>query len=151
MRLTFILCILAFSVFSCRTPESPEFSHIENLVVDLEGFSAAVIKADAILYNPNNTTITIRSVDLDIMMDDHKVATLEREYGIKAQGMKSFTVPLDVKVQLKDLNMGVLGAMGALFGESGKEIRYMGRIKVKAYGLPFSVPVDYTETVKLKL
>ncbi len=147
----FILFSLVILCSSCNNLLAPEFKKVENVSINLEGFSKAHLTADALLRNPNKNSIKIRQADIDILMDDKKVAELNKKYNLKVEGDSDFTVPLDINIDLKDLNLDILSAAGALFGQSGKEIRYKGKIKVTAYGLPFSVPVDYSENIKLKL
>jgi hypothetical protein len=79
------------------------------------------------------------------------IAILEQDFDIKAGGQKDFTIPLDVKIKLKDLNLNTIGSALGLIGENGQEIHYLGKIKVKAYGVPFSVKVDYKDNINLKI
>jgi hypothetical protein len=85
------------------------------------------------------------------MMDDKVVAVLDEEYDIKAQGKEDFVIPLDVKIRLKDLNINAIGSALGLIGSEGQEIRYLGKIKVKAYGVSFSVKIDYKDNINLKI
>jgi LEA14-like dessication related protein len=152
MKNTFFFSLLVVvGLSSCHKPESPQFKYLDKVNVQLESLSSANLHAEAMLYNPNKNTITIRSAVINIMMDDRVIAVLDREYDIKAEGNSDFTVPLDVKIKLKDLNLNAIGSALGLLGDSGKEVRYLGKIKVKAYGIPFSVKVDYTDNINLKL
>ena len=65
--------------------------------------------------------------------------------------LKTYTDKNHVKIKLKDLNLNVLGSALGLMGDDGQEIRYLGKIKVSAYGIPFSVKVDYKEKIQLKI
>lgn len=148
---------LIFSLFvivglsSCQKPESPQFKHVENIVVELESLSSANLHAEAVLFNPNKNTITIKGVDIDILMGEKVIAILEEDYDIKAKGNSDFKVPMDVKVRLQDLNLNAIGSAFGLFGNDGQEIRYLGKIKVKAFGVPFSVKVDFKEKIKVNI
>ena len=144
--------LIIFVLASCNKPESPQFKYLENIVVELESLSSANLHAEAVLHNPNKNTITIRGADINILMEDKVVAVLDEEYDIKAKGFEDFKIPLDVKVKLKDLNLNAIGsALGLLGDGKGQEIRYLGKIKVKAYGVPFSVKVDYREKINIKI
>ena len=136
---------------SCNKPESPQFKYLDNIVVELESLSKANLHAEAVLFNPNKNTITIKGADIDILLEDKVIAVLEEEYDIKAEGNEEFMIPLDVKIKLQDLNLNAIGAALGLIGEGGQEIRYLGKIRVKAYGVPFSVKVDYKDKIDLKL
>lgn len=147
----FFSMLVFIGLSSCNKPESPQFKQLENLVVELESLSSANLHAEAVLFNPNKNTITIKGAEINIMMEDKVIAVLDEEYDIKALGNQDFSVPLDVKIRLKDLNLSAIGSALGLIGDSGQEIRYMGKIKVKAYGVPFSVKVDYTEVIHIKI
>ena len=133
--------LLFVGLSSCNKPESPQFKYVENIVVELQSLSSANLHAEAVLFNPNKNTITIKGADIDIMIDDKVVAVLEEEYDIKALGNEDFMVPLDVKIKLKDLNLNAIGSALGLLGNDGQEIRYLGKIRVKAYGVSFSVNI----------
>lgn len=147
----FFLALVVIGLSSCNKPESPQFKYLDNIVVELESLSTANLHAEAVLFNPNKNTITIKGADIDIMMDDKVIAVLEENYDIKALGNEEFLVPLDVKIRLKDLNLNAIGSALGLLGDSGQEIRYLGKIRVKAYGVPFSVKVDYKDNINLKI
>ena len=143
--------LLVVGLSSCNKPESPQFKYVENIVVELQSLSSANLHAEAILFNPNKNTITIKGADIDIMVDDKVIAVLEKDYNIKAVGQEDFMVPLDVNIKLKDLNLNAIGTALGLIGNDGQEIRYLGKIRVKAYGVPFSVKVDYTDNINIKI
>ena len=123
----FILVIVGLS--SCNKPKSPQFKYLENVIVELESLSTANLHAEAILFNPNKNTITIKGANIEIMMDVKVIAVLDKEYDIKAIGNEDFLVPLDVKIRLKDLNLNAIGSALGLLGDNGKEIRYIGKNK----------------------
>ena len=135
----------------CDSPESPEFLYIENIIVQLESLSSANLHAEAILHNPNKNSITIKSAKIDILMEDKVIAILDQTYNIKAKGNTEFTIPMDVKIKLKDLNLNAIGSAMGLFGGKGQELRYLGKIRVKAYGIPFSVKVDYKDNINIRI
>jgi len=152
MRRGLIFSVLVVVGLSgCNKPESPQFKYLENIVVELESLSTANLHAEAVLYNPNKNAITIREADIDILMDNKTIAVLEKEYNIKAKGYEDFVIPLDVKIKLKDLNLNAIGSALGLIGDGGQEVQYLGKIKVKAYGVSFSVKVDYKENINLKM
>ena len=147
----FFSMLVLIGLSSCNKPESPQFMRLENIVVELESLSSANLHADAVLFNPNKNTVTIREANIDIMLGDQTIAILDKEYNIKAEGNTEFMVPLDVKIKLKDLNISAIGAALGLIGDGGQEIRFLGKIKVKAYGVPFSVKVDHKDKIDIKI
>ncbi len=152
MRLkAFYFFLIVAVLVACEKPQAPEFKYLENIVVELESLSTANLHADAILYNPNKNNVTIKGAVINIMVGDKTIAMLDKEYDIKVEGNKEFTVPLDVKIRLKDLNLNAIGAAFGLDGGDGQMIHYVGKIKLKAYGMPFSVKVDYKDKINIKI
>lgn len=143
--------VLLIGFVSCSKPESPEFKYLENVQVELESLSTAKLHADAVLYNPNKNAVTIKGADIDIYMENKAIGKLDMDYNIKVEGNSDFKVPLDVAIQLKDLNLNSIGAAFGLFGNVGPELYYLGKIKVKAYGVTFSVKVDYKQKINIKM
>ncbi len=152
MRLKgFYFVLLVMLAGACGKPQSPEFKYLENIIVELESLSTANLHADAVLYNPNKNNVTIKGAEINIMVGDKTIAVLDKKYDIKVKGNTDFTVPLDVKIRLKDLNLNAIGAALGLDGGDGQIIRYVGKIKLKAYGVPFSVKVDYKDKINIKI
>jgi hypothetical protein len=147
----FFSMLVLVGLSSCQKPESPQFKYLDNVVVNLESLTSANLHAEAILHNPNKNTITIKSADIDIIVDEKIIAVLEQDFDIKANGNEDFMIPLDVKIKLRDLNLNTIGSALGLLGDNGQEIHYLGKIKVKAYGVPFSVKVDYKDNINLKI
>jgi LEA14-like dessication related protein len=146
-----IYIVLLIGVVSCSTPEAPELKYLENVQVNLESFEEARLHADALLYNPNKNAVIIKSADIDVLMENKSIGKLDMEYNIKVEGYSDFQVPLDIDIKLKDLNLNAIGAAFGLMGKSGPELHFLGKIKVKAYGVPFSVKVDHKQKVNIKL
>ncbi len=146
-----IYILLLIGIASCRTPEAPEFKYVENVQVKLESLEEARLHADAVLYNPNKNSVIIKGADIDVLMENKSIGKLDMEYNIKVEGYSDFQVPLDIDIKLKDLNINAIGAAFGLMGKSGPELQFLGKIKVKAYGVPFSVKVDHKQKVNIKL
>jgi len=146
-----IYILLLIGIASCSKPEAPELKYLENVQVELKSLAEATLHADALLYNPNKNSVIIKSADIDVLMENKSIGKLDMEYNIKVEGYSDFRVPLDVVVQLKDLNINAIGAAFGLMGKSGPELHFLGKIKVKAYGVPFSVKVDHKQKVNIKL
>lgn len=145
------LLALCLTIASCQPPVAPEFEGVRNMKINVEGLAGARINGDAVFFNSNNKKIKIKGVDVEVSVDNKKVKDIAREYDITAMPNSQFTVPIDVTLSLKDLNMGLLStAMSMLNGEE-KKVRYKGKAKVQIYGVSFSVPFDYEDEVKVKL
>lgn len=138
-------------VSSCNSLVAPDFKDVKDLKVNLAGFTSVDVTGEALFYNPNKATITIKDIELDVAVDNQKVTHISKTFDIKAEGMEDFTVPIDLNILLKDLQINsISSALNMLSGDE-KELHFLGKIKVKAYGINFNVPIDHRESVKLRL
>jgi hypothetical protein len=67
---------------------------------------------------------------------------------IKVPANDEFTVPLEVKLNLKE--MGFLDTVFSLIGGKRFQIHYKGSIRLQYSGVPFTVPVDYKDEIRMR-
>jgi LEA14-like dessication related protein len=145
------IIIIALFSQSCKNILAPEFIDVKDLKVQLQGFTSAGVSGEALFYNPNKTTINILDAVIDLSVDGSKITTLEQDFNIKVGKLQNFTVPIDVRVPLKDLKVNSISSALSMLGGEKKTLHFKGKIRVKVYGIAFSVPVDHFEDVALKL
>lgn len=143
------LFLVTLLLNGCVQPESPELRSIGKVEVRMVSLSTVRLKSEAILYNPNKSSMVLKESVIDIEMDGEKIASVNKQYDLKINRESEFTVPLEVDIQLSDLNLDALGAAFGILSNKGKEIHFVGKIKVRTYGVPFTIPVDYTEKIKI--
>lgn len=147
INLLLITC-LAVPLFlsGCGPKEDIEFKYVKDVIVDAN--SEPLLKGKAVLYNPNKQRMKLRKINVDVYVDGKKTARIDQEPALLIPSEAEFTVPLEVK-----LNMKELGFMDTLFGVLGgkkMKIRYKGTISVTYKGIPARVPVDYESTVNFR-
>jgi LEA14-like dessication related protein len=141
------LLILLVLMNSCATPkEDVVLRKVRDIIVDAN--VEPMLKANAILYNPNDIKMKLRKIDMDVFVDGKKAARIDQKLKTAIPAKAEFTVPLEVKLNLKEFGLldTILGAIG------GKKynIRYKGSIGITYKGLPIRVPVDYQSDVRIK-
>lgn len=151
IRTFLFLVMLSVAASSCQTLIGPDFKDIKDLKVNLSGLSSVNVTGEALFYNPNKRTIHIKHVDMDVAVDGQKVTHISQAFDIKARGMADFTVPLDLQLSMKDLQINSISSALAMLGGDEKQVHFKGTIKVKAYGFNFKVPIDHTEDLKVRL
>lgn len=144
----YLLLIIVF-LHSCTQPVAPELRSIGAIDLELLSLNEVRLKSEALLYNPNKALLVLKESDVDIDLDGKKIASVNKKYDLKIKGKSEFTVPLEVEVKLSDINLDALGATFGFLSSNGQEIHFTGKIKVKVYGVPFTIPVDYVEHVKI--
>jgi len=146
---TILFLAVAAIASSCSRPdEAPEFRYIENVKVTSVSDKEAFLNADAIFYNPNDMTMTLRGVDVDVLIEGREVGRIEQSKKIQIPASSDFKVPLGATFNIGDV--GVLNTLLGMIGGKKLTVRYIGHIKVTMNGFPFRVPVDYEGDVRLR-
>ncbi|MDH4057471.1 MAG: LEA type 2 family protein, partial [Cyclobacteriaceae bacterium] len=143
----FLLVISVLAINSCKPKEDVVLRNIKDVVVDVS--TEPMLRANAILYNPNKIRMTVKKIDMEVFVDGKKAALIDQELKIKVPPNAEFTVPLEVKLNLKEL--GFMDTVFALIGGKKIQIQYKGTIKLQYGGVPFTVPVNHKEEIRIRL
>ena len=109
--LMFVAAILL--LMACEKPDQDiVLRDIRDVVVDAT--SEPMLKANAIFYNPNNMRGRIRKIDVEIFVNGKKAASVDQSLKTSIPAQAEFTVPLEVKLAIKEL-----GVMDTIFGMIG--------------------------------
>ncbi|MDF9800062.1 LEA14-like dessication related protein [Catalinimonas alkaloidigena] len=150
-KVTLWMMVLVIGTAACSTPEAPDFNGVKNFKIDVQGLSKAQINGDAVFFNPNKQKIKIRQVDVSVFVEGEKVKDISQEFDITAMPNSEFVVPIDVTLSLGDLNMNLLNTALSMLNGATKKVRYEGRARVTVNGLPFRVPFEHEDDVKIDL
>lgn len=145
-RLIFFLAFLA-TMAACRRPtEDIVLRRINDVVVDAT--AEPVLRANALFYNPNHMSGRLKKIQVDIFVNGKKAASVDQELRTKIPSNAEFTVPLEVKLALKDL--GFVDTLLGVLGGKTFDVHYLGSLKLNYRGIPVKVPVDYRDEVKIR-
>ncbi|QSE97995.1 LEA type 2 family protein [Fulvivirga lutea] len=140
--------LLLLLAASCNTPqEPPKFRKISNVRVTNVTGKEALLKGDAVFYNPNDVGMTLRKVDIAVSLDDKRIGTINHATKTKVPAMSDFSVPVDATFNISD---GLLNNLFSMLGGKKMKARYKGYIKLTVKGVPIRVPVDYEEEIRLR-
>ena len=145
-RLVVLLALLGIS--GCIPKKNVEFRRILNVRMETVS-KTPVLKGDVVFYNPNKTESKLEKIELDILIGEKKAGTVNQILNQKIEGEAEFTVPIEVNVSLKE--SGLLDTLINIFSSKKKQLRILGKVKVRVHGIGINVPVDHTEEIKLKL
>jgi len=121
--------------------------NVRDIVIDAN--TEPTLKAQAILYNPNNIRIKLREVEIDVYVNGKKSGRIDQELKMMIPAEAEFTVPLEVKLNMKEL--GLLDTIFGMIGGKKLKVEYKGSISVTYKGLPIRVPVNHQSEVRFKL
>jgi LEA14-like dessication related protein len=93
-------------------------------------------------------SLTLQEMNVKLFVNDEEMGVCQQELNQKIKSKSDFTVPIEVKFPpdklYKNLFQGLLG----MLTKQEYEVRYVGEVKMKAYGVSFTVPVDEKKKVK---
>ena len=145
-RLIILFSLTALFFTSCSAPQEPiVLRQIKEVVADAT--SSPTLKAQAIFYNPNNTRLRLKKIDVDIYISGKKVGEVDQDLKTVIPANDEFSIPLEVKLAMKDF--GILDTLFGMIGGKKLEIQYKGSLKLTYHGWPIRVPVDYKDEIRL--
>jgi LEA14-like dessication related protein len=148
-RIRNLITLLVVFVFvaGCKKPDQDiVLRHINDVVLDAT--SGPMLKANAIFFNPNDVRGRLKKIDVEIFVNGKKAASVEQELKTTIPAASEFTVPLEVKLAIKEL--GVMDTIFGMIGGKTFEVHYKGSLKLSYRGFPINVPVDYKDDVRLR-
>lgn len=147
MKIFGVLLFVVLVLGAC-VPKEPVVLRAVNVIQVEPGTDGEpVLKAEAVFYNPNATSMRLKRIDLDVLVDGKKTARIDQHLSSPVNAKSEFTVPLEVQLKLKEI--GLLSTILNLFGGKEYGIQFVGSLKVKVHGFPVTVPVSHKTKFRL--
>jgi hypothetical protein len=140
--------VLALLVWSCLPKEQVVFRSIKNLSLDGGSNGDPILKGEAIFFNPNKIQTKLKEINIDVLVDGKKTASVDQQMNLVVPGKSEFTVPIEAKLSLQEI--GLLDTVIGFFGGKTYKVQFTGYLRVAVHGVTVKVPVKYNEDVKLR-
>lgn len=141
------ILLIALMTLSCTAPKDEiVLRQIKDVVVD--SGSSPKLKARAILFNPNDTRITLKKIDVEIFIAGKKAGAVNQDLKLVIPPKDEFFIDLEVLLSLKEINL--VDAIFGVLGTKKLQVEYKGYLKISYHGFPMKVPVDYKDEIRLK-
>lgn len=132
---------------ACERPnERIVLRNIRDVVVDAS--TEPTLKANAVFFNPNDMRGRLKKIDIVIYVNGKRAAHVDQRLRTVIPAKGEFKVPLEVKLSIKEL--GFMDTLLGVLGGKKFEVRYEGKLKMSYKGIPFSVPVNYKDEVRIR-
>lgn len=152
-RSLFLLLIITFLFLGCSINKQPLFLRVENIELIETNSNFITVEANAYFNNPNDVGGTLKSDEINVLVNDIEVANVSSE-DFKVPAKKEFSIPLRVTINtnkiLKAKNNNVLESLLKSVLNKSIKIQYKGDIVYKTFGFSYTYAIDETEHVKLK-
>ena len=145
VRLVFVF-VSVFILGSCHKPDQDiVLKHVKDVVADAT--SEPTLRAEAVFFNPNRMSGKLRNIDVEIFVNGKKAGSVDKDYTIKIPANGEFSVPLEVKLNMKEL--GTMDTILGMLGGKKFDIKYVGNLKLSYRGMPIRVPIDHKSQIKV--
>lgn len=150
MRAFFLssLFLAVFILSSCYSFEEIQYKEISDIEVREISGEYILLHANAHFHNPNNRQVRLREAAVDVYFSEKVIAVLEPLEKVEIAAGADFTVPVRMKLDLKQLD--IKGGFLGLFGLTELKLRFKGYFKVSTGILPFKVKVDEESVIRLR-
>lgn len=145
-KLSIYVLFCSSVLIGCTKYEAVELRQIKSVVADVSDHP--MLKAEALFYNPNKQQGKLKSIHVDVYVEGKKAATIDQHLKIKVPAKGEFSVPLEIKLNLKE--QGLMNTVLSVLGAKKMKMHYKGYVVVGYHGLPVRVAVDHEESVRIK-
>jgi len=148
MRLTLTILFSSIFLISCGIYE--DLSLIGRPDVEIKGINDGYIELDLLLEidNPNTQSFTVKDASFEISLNDQVIghSTMSKKTKIKANSRDQYAFPMKIKLDGKDLSLGLL--LGSIF-QSRINLKIEGDIKAGTFFYNQRFPVEFEEKISL--
>ena len=107
-----------------------------------------IVEFDLTIDNPTELSVGINGMDIDVLANGVKVSNIFSQVQVKLEANKLTAIPLKLTInpQLLVQNTSVLLSTG--LNIDNVVLTMKGKLKIKKFGVPLSIPFIYTATYK---
>lgn len=150
-NLTFLLFILG--VAACSAPQEPIFIGFKDIKTTTISTKKITVTAQAQFHNPNTLAGEVTATDIEVMVNDVPAGNIEQDLTIPVAASSAFSIPLTFTMAPKDIyendRNGALGGIINAVLTKKVNVHYLGTVKMKIAGFPYTLEVDHEEEVRL--
>jgi LEA14-like dessication related protein len=142
-----VLMLFLVCLVGCVPEQDIQFKQVKNINITASG-NAPLLKGDLLLHNPNKKKMKLKKLDLIVQLNGKEAGFVNQKLNQVIPAQADFTVPIELTVNLKEI--GLLDALAGILGGKKNTVRITGKIRGSINGFALSVPVDYSEDIRIK-
>lgn len=143
---TSYLLFFVFLIQSCAKPKDLTYQGVRNFHVTKISLERPEVGMDVLFFNPNNFSLTIKNINLDVLISGKLVGKITMETNTVVPANATFALPISLETELKRV---LPNAMQLLLNKE-VEVELRGAAKA-GKGVYISLPINHKEKVKLDL
>lgn len=139
-KFVLILVFFGTSFSTGQLIREPDFLDAKNFSIGQIGAKESRVNVELVYFNANNFPLQMKRADLDVFVDQRFVGKTILDTLIHVPAKDTFSVPVQVKVDMKNLFPNIL----TLLTRNEIELKIDGRVRVGRGGIFLNIPVRYT-------
>ena len=112
-RFFYFLCVAALAT-SCVPKEQVTLREVQIVQLEPGKDGNPLLRANAILFNPNNTTVRLKEIRIQVLLDGKPAASIDQKMNSIIKANSEFSIPLQVQLNMKEI--GLLDTLLSMFG-----------------------------------
>lgn len=147
-----LVAVFVAGLCACSRPQRAEFRGLEK--IDLIGATLEgelVFTGQAVFFNPNSVGLDVTGMDLEVFINDKKVADVEQSVSLEAKAQSEFVLPLEIRVPISDVYSDIGDLLGSFLSTKVVDLKVQGEVRVKVLGVTFGVPFSHEEQHELDM
>ncbi len=141
------LIILFFILHNgCASFKAVEYREIENFSITSIS-THPEFRMDIKMNNPNGVGAKIKSLDMEVLVNQTLLAKFETDNKIRVNSNGDFTIPLKGNASLFNLAKMIPPTIGNFFGMQDIPVNFKGEVVVSKFIFRKKISFDYTENI----
>ena len=107
-----------------------------------------IVEFDLTIDNPTELTVGINGMDIDVLANGVKVSNIFSQVQVKLEANKLTAIPLKLTINPQLLVQNTSALLSTGLNIDNVVLTMKGKLKIKKFGVPLSIPFIYTSTYK---
>ena len=107
-----------------------------------------IVEFDLTIDNPTELTVGINGMDIDVLANGVKVSNIFSQVQVRLEANKLTAIPLKLTINPLLLVQNTSALLSTGLNIDNVVLTMKGKLKIKKFGFPLSVPFIYTATYK---
>ena len=149
-KINSILLFVVVSVLlsSCKI-YAPVFKTVENVHFEKLESKGFKLGAEVVFDNPNKVKCTIKDIEVNVVLDKKLIGILGEKSDVEVIKGNEFRIPLGIMIKPDGTILDGIKTLWGIFVDKESELSFIGKIKVKIFGLIVPIPIKYQRQFKL--
>ena len=143
-----LFAVVSILLSSCKI-YAPVFKTVENVHFEKLESKGFKLGAEVVFDNPNKVKCTIKDIEVNVVLDKKLIGILGEKSDVEVIKGNEFRIPLGIMIKPDGTILDGIKTLWGIFVDKESELFFIGKIKVKIFGLIVPIPIKYQRQFKL--